>query len=81
MVPMLGFRTRKIFIFALALLSLLACHVWLTLQQLEHGLQLAECRSDAEQANELTQQLLSRGRFVRRYDPKTGASVYTFRTR
>jgi hypothetical protein len=53
-------------------------HAWVTWRSVAYETQLAECRGDALAAAEHRDQLLSRGRFVRRYDAKTGASVYTF---
>jgi hypothetical protein len=58
---------------------IMVAHVGLTWLQLKHAAEIAECRGDATEARETTQQLLSRGRFVRQYNPKTGHSVYTFR--
>ncbi len=52
-----------------------ASYTWL---KLEHAREIAECRGDAQEANEHRTQLLSGGRFVRKFDPKLGNSVYTF---
>lgn len=55
-----------------------AAHAAHTIRELEHAAEIAQCRGDAQEANEHRTQLLSKGRFVRQFDPRAGKSVYTF---
>jgi hypothetical protein len=56
-----------------------AAHAAYTWRKLEHAAELAQCRGEASEAVELNAKLLSKGRFVRQYDAKSGTSIYTFR--
>lgn len=53
-------------------------HVWATLIMWEYELQLTQCRGITDDAQELTNQLLSNGRFIRQYNASTGHSIYKF---
>jgi hypothetical protein len=57
-----------------------ACYLVVDLfsENMETGSQLADCRADLDLATLSRDQLLSKGKFVRRYDPKTGFSEYRF---
>ncbi len=76
----------KRLVWALLILGCLAFwtalgHAWATWHFATYETKLAECRGDANEANEHRNQLLSGGRFVRKFDSKTGASIYTFAKR
>jgi hypothetical protein len=53
-------------------------HVWATLRFWEYEHQLTQCRGITDDAQELANQLLSDGRFIRQYDAATGRSIYKF---
>lgn len=66
---------------AIALVSFLVgtgVHIWATLSFWEYENQLVQCNGTANDAWELTNQLLSNGRFIRQYDNVTGRSIYKF---
>jgi len=55
--------------------------IWANEKFMDYELQLAEARGDANFERERAQKLLSRGRWIRTIDEKTGASTYRFATR
>jgi hypothetical protein len=62
-----------------AIVGAFAVSVASVIRQAELKAELSALRVEAELAREHADQLLSGGRFVRKYDSKTGASVYTFK--
>jgi hypothetical protein len=61
----------------------LCCAFWIqvqgTIAEMEYEKKLSVLRNDALEANQLRDQLLSNGRFIRAYNQKTNNSYYTFR--
>lgn len=68
-------------ILVLLVSGLIVAGGWVQLQFMYYENELSSAHVDAELANEALQRVLSRGRWVRTYDSKTGASSYRFAAR